>query len=398
MRILFLGGFPFPFGSASAARIRALAVGLHEAGAVVRVAPFVASGDGVASGEYRGVAWESWAAPKSADNPFLKRIRLTQDEMALHRSLLKEAIASHKIDAVIVYTTDAFTLGPLIDAARQSGAIVVADLVEWRSAFNWKGGWLHYRAWSHEWCMRRTAKRLDGVCGISGYITDYFARSGLPALRIPATMLPDEIEECPLPPENDPVRFGYFGTWSIKDGVMDMFAAILEALAKEAKFEVVIAGKPVTPAFQERMNDWLEGHPEVKSAVRILGRVPDGDMQHIFGSCHAFLLFQRDMRYSRARFPQKFAEYMGMGRPVIASACGDIPEYCRDGIEGFMAEPGSIQSFADAIVRFAKLPDKGAAMGRAARARALEVFDARRHGRELLRFLEGLVEQKRIRK
>jgi len=68
-------------------------------------------------------------------------------------------------------------------------------------------------------------------------------------------------------------------------------------------------------------------------------------------------------------FPNSLLEAMALGRPVVATRVGGIPELVRDGEEGFLTGPAP-GDVAPAIVRLLRDRALGERMGSAARARA----------------------------
>lgn len=73
--------------------------------------------------------------------------------------------------------------------------------------------------------------------------------------------------------------------------------------------------------------------------------------------------------------PNIVCEAMACGKPVLASRIGDIPRLVEDGINGFLFDPLSPESIADALERFADLPlGERWAMGGRNRAKAERLF------------------------
>lgn len=72
------------------------------------------------------------------------------------------------------------------------------------------------------------------------------------------------------------------------------------------------------------------------------------------------------------------AEAMALGRPVVATRVGGLPEVVVDGQTGLLVEPGDPAALADGVRRL--LDDHGLAarLGAAGQTRARERFDARR--------------------
>ena len=71
-------------------------------------------------------------------------------------------------------------------------------------------------------------------------------------------------------------------------------------------------------------------------------------------------------------------EAMERGRPVIASDVGGLPEIVADRETGFVVPAGDAEALADAMVSLAEDLPRAAAMGEAARRRALESFTQER--------------------
>lgn len=62
-------------------------------------------------------------------------------------------------------------------------------------------------------------------------------------------------------------------------------------------------------------------------------------------------------------------EWMAMGRPVIASAVGGLPDLVSDGVTGLLVPPGDPLALAEALGRLLLDPRKAEAMGSAGRER-----------------------------
>jgi len=65
-------------------------------------------------------------------------------------------------------------------------------------------------------------------------------------------------------------------------------------------------------------------------------------------------------------------EAMAMGRPVIASRAGGIPDFLADGRDGVLVPPGDVAALRSAIDEMTASPARRRAFGQAARARARE--------------------------
>jgi glycosyltransferase involved in cell wall biosynthesis len=65
--------------------------------------------------------------------------------------------------------------------------------------------------------------------------------------------------------------------------------------------------------------------------------------------------------------PMKIFEYMALGRPIVASRLEQLGEVLEDGRTAVLVRPGDAGDLAAGIERVLSVPDRGAALGRAAR-------------------------------
>lgn len=85
--------------------------------------------------------------------------------------------------------------------------------------------------------------------------------------------------------------------------------------------------------------------------------------------------------------PKVLLEAMAVGRAVVASRVGDIPEFVEDGVTGILVEPGDPGALAAAILRLLTHPDEAKALGNQARARLLSRGITLKHSLEALTHL-----------
>lgn len=83
--------------------------------------------------------------------------------------------------------------------------------------------------------------------------------------------------------------------------------------------------------------------------------------------------------------PNSLGEAMLLGAPCVASRAGGIPDMMTHGREGLVyGAPLDEKALADTVTALLDAPDGGAALGQAARARALQTHDAAANVRTLL--------------
>jgi hypothetical protein len=80
---------------------------------------------------------------------------------------------------------------------------------------------------------------------------------------------------------------------------------------------------------------------------------------------------------------------MALGKPILTSDVSDARNLVEDGVNGFLFDPHSPESVANAISRFTALsPEEKTRMGRAGRAKAEVLFDLGTVADHYLRVLE----------
>jgi L-malate glycosyltransferase len=92
-------------------------------------------------------------------------------------------------------------------------------------------------------------------------------------------------------------------------------------------------------------------------------------------------------------FGRALIEAMALGVPVVATDVGGPREIVQQGREGYLVAPRQPDAWARAIARVAQSADGGAAMGRAGRERAAQLFTIARHVHATLDCYERAIAQ-----
>ena len=76
--------------------------------------------------------------------------------------------------------------------------------------------------------------------------------------------------------------------------------------------------------------------------------------------------------------PVSVIEALAAERPAVATRVGGVPDVIRDGVDGYLVDPGDIDELAERLARLARNPLERAKMGAAGRARVLERYTVAR--------------------
>jgi glycosyltransferase involved in cell wall biosynthesis len=159
------------------------------------------------------------------------------------------------------------------------------------------------------------------------------------------------------------------------------FHVLIEALAilrrRGRSFRCLIAGDgPEMAALAHLVRE-----KKLQGSVRLLGGVPLERLRRRYYA-RACLLAQPSVVASdgdQDGIPTVLVEAMALGVPVISTTVSGIPEAIRDGVEGFLTEPGDVHALAgrvEALLSDMSLADR---MATAARARVEQQFDQRKN-------------------
>jgi glycosyltransferase involved in cell wall biosynthesis len=72
--------------------------------------------------------------------------------------------------------------------------------------------------------------------------------------------------------------------------------------------------------------------------------------------------------------PLAVMEYMAMGKPIVATAVGGVPDLLEDGVHGLLVPPGEPRALADGVLQLLREPTTARQLGEQARARQQSEF------------------------
>jgi len=103
------------------------------------------------------------------------------------------------------------------------------------------------------------------------------------------------------------------------------------------------------------------------------------------------LCCRSNSEYANFGFPNKLAEYLSVGIPVIATRVGDMEQYIKDNENGFLAEPENVEDISQIMARILANPTISNQVGKKGRLVARNVFDYRNHISSLNAFIKSRI-------
>jgi glycosyltransferase involved in cell wall biosynthesis len=145
-----------------------------------------------------------------------------------------------------------------------------------------------------------------------------------------------------------------------KDGVDVLIKAFAQISVEITKCNLYLIGgwNYDTPGHQSLIN-----HFHLHDRVFLKGEYKRDQIPAIIKNASLLVLPRPNSKQAQGGFPTKLGEYLATGNPVCATTVGEIPEYLLDGVSVYFAEPGSVDSFANAMRRVFKNPEEAKQIG-----------------------------------
>lgn len=306
MRIAILADIPWPTGAAGSIRVRRWAQELSGAGHEVLVLPI---------GHYGA------SAPQATADAFAlaPEARFPSNYGALGRGGVRgvraigAAMRQFRPEWVLGYGRRLSSLGACVGQMPR-GARLALDVVEHPCITLWERGWHSAVGWDHWTGARLLARRADALFAI----TPALAQACSAWSRAPIVVVPGMVPGAQAPVPKRSRTLGYYGGWHAKDDPAYLLAMIERVLAPApaapagdvVRFETV--GR-VPAEFAERLAR-IAADPG-----RILhhGMVADGAIAPAIGAWSAAIMPRADVRSARFAFPNRAAELLACGTPVL---------------------------------------------------------------------------------
>jgi glycosyltransferase involved in cell wall biosynthesis len=208
-----------------------------------------------------------------------------------------------------------------------------------------------------------------------------FLKGKVEALRWPAARLVHLPYFIPTGPDHSGRNQGYVlfaGRISTEKGV----ATLLEAAELIKAVEFVIAGEgPELNTFRH----YARRHG--LSNVRFTGYVKGDALERLLEG--ALCVVVPSISYEN--LPLSILEAFAHGKPAVASDSGGIPELVKNGITGYVFDPGVPIALAEAIDRISSDERRRVEMGRRAREIVAREYSPESHYGRIIGIYEGLV-------
>lgn len=168
-------------------------------------------------------------------------------------------------------------------------------------------------------------------------------------LTVPVTVDMDRFKKQ-LPTSNYQKPYiAYCGSSSFHTDGVDILIksfARIEKLYPELKLYIAAFWENDGPNMMRLIRD-----VNLPNRIIYLGTLERDEIPSLIQNARVLALARPDSRQARGAFPTKLGEYLATGNAVCVTKVGEIPSYLVDNESAFLANPGDIDSFVDALNR-----------------------------------------------
>jgi glycosyltransferase involved in cell wall biosynthesis len=221
---------------------------------------------------------------------------------------------------------------------------------------------------------RLILKRFAKVVAVSEAIAKSLVRSGLGSHRVQVIANGVDFNQWPSPAPVQPIEtgarnkavVGVVGRLVPQKGHIYLLQAARSILSAFPQVEFVFIGDGPERASLEHATASLG----LSSNVRFAGQ--KSDMPAVYAGIDILVLPSIN-----EGMPMTLIEALAAGRPVVATAVGDVPKLIRDGETGFLVEPRNSDALSSAIAKLLCDPPLCLRFAEEGRRRVLAHFSAR---------------------
>lgn len=169
-----------------------------------------------------------------------------------------------------------------------------------------------------------------------------------------------------------------------KDGVDVLIKSFIKIAYKHPDVKLILAGFYTydTPEILNIVSD-----SDIRNRIKYIGSLDRTEVPAFLNSASILALSRPNSHQAQGGFPTKLGEYLATGKPVCVTRVGEIPDYLIDGESAFFADPGDVDSFADALDRALSDLTHAQMVGSNGKLVAQSIFNADIQAQRLSEFL-----------
>jgi glycosyltransferase involved in cell wall biosynthesis len=287
--------------------------------------------------------------------------RLELPTRAILNVLYARRIA-RELDIHIVHGQGIGLQGEIATRMRRTSVVTVHGLTHVEARMNSRGRLIdRLRIRLVESMAQRVLARAQMVISTSDY--DMKAVGAL--IRDQRVYIPNPVSseffEGKLQKGNGNRKILFVGTVLPRKNIAGIIRAFGTVRSRLDKAQLTFIGPTLDPLYASHLQE-LVGRLKLGDSIEFLGHVDNTMLLDQMRSCSLLVLFSRE-----ETSPMVIAQAMAVGKPVVASNVGGIPEMIQNGYTGFLVKSGDEEALGKRLVELMQSPDLCYRMGQNAR-------------------------------
>lgn len=254
----------------------------------------------------------------------------------------------------IVWAENDLSIWKILNQIVNKNFKLIAEMSEFLDIHNYnKGNLLQRKAGDikQKYFEENYISTLDGFILMTKTLMQHYEQFSLPKtklLHLPMTVDLERFEKSqPIPEGFQQPYIAFVGVMNdAKDGVNILIESFAKIHKQFPQYKVYLVGawNYDTPIHQKSIANY-----NLQNKVFWKGEFSREKIPQIIKNANLLVLPRPDSKQAQGGFPTKLGEYLATSNPVCATTVGEIPNYLTDEKSVFFAEPGSIDSFANAM-------------------------------------------------
>lgn len=267
------------------------------------------------------------------------------------------------------------------------GFKIIAHYVEYRTEFKGDNAWERL---ANRLFDKYFMRLVDAVLPISEFLIQHLKSKNYtePYLKVPP--LVDSSKFRTSQSSDGPRYFFYVGTAAYLPAIEFILEAFDKLDSNDFELHLLVNGD----ASDLQKLETSVGKRAQKRRIKHFSNLSFEALIDKYASASALLIALTDSVQDTARFPQKIAEYLASGNPVITTRNGEVPNYLKDGDSALVATRYDVQEFSDKMNFLIQNQEACKQIGMRGREIGLQFFDTRSYSTQLRELVDQLVIRK----
>ncbi|HEY5535113.1 MAG TPA: glycosyltransferase family 4 protein [Ignavibacteria bacterium] len=204
---------------------------------------------------------------------------------------------------------------------------------------------------------------------------------------IPMTVQPQRFENYSGESPSEKPYFAYSGyIGDNKDGLDILIKAFSIFAKKYDNILLYMIGYSRIKAHHDSLMELAKVN-DIADRIVFTGSVHRDEIPRYLCNAIGLVLARPDNIRAKGGFPTKVGEYLATGKPIVVTKVGEIPSYLKDNVNAFLAEPGSVESFASKMIELIEYPIKANQIGLRGKKLTENVFNYKVQAQNIIDFI-----------